>query len=993
MASLGDLMIRVGANLDAFNAAMADVNKQLDKTARDAEKSFSGFDKLAGNLQSAGATLSAVFTLPAAALTGFAVKATTDMESLRLGLEAVAGSSGEAEKQLVRLKEVAKLPGLGLGEATQGSVRLQAVGVAAQESERYLMAFGNALATVGKGRADLDAVITQLVQMASKTKVLANDLRPIMERVPQVAKITKDAFGTIDTEELQKMGITTKEFIETIVSGLEELPKVSSGLRVTFENISDAATIALDRVGRAFTPLIEKAAPLVEGLLDKLGDLADWFTSLPGPVQAAVGVIAGFLAALGPIAFAVGGIMSGITALTAALAPIATVVGVTTAAFAGWLAVIPLALAALTALGVWIYGNWDAITAVVSQAWEGITEIWGAVWGPVSEWLVGIWEWVAGAAAKVWEPIGAFFSTIWDAIGPYFSAAWNGIKDALSAVWGAIKASAAAVWGGIVSVFQTFLEWAAKIPGVNKLFTLDEAWKQAKKLQEAVEDGTKAQKEGLKQAEKFGDGHKKQGPKLADFGKQTEAAAKKVKALKYEDELLEAKLRSLKGEHEAAARWLADYATGIERNQESTFDLERETEKLRNTIDSLSVPMGRLADIQLPAFAATSSDAALKTGDLNTALRALGITSSTEYARAADEARKAYEVVMGSSVSTAWERDNAMLKMLRAQVEQARINGQVIPAETQKTIDALEQKVSTGLPKVQDKFKDFGNEVSTIVTNFTQDIARSLFDGELSWGEKAKSMLKSLGEATVSMFIQPATDAIAKFIAGALSDLIGGKGFGAVLDGLKGIGSAISGVFGGGGGKFTGMGAGIGADSAGVGGGVGGAVGGAASGLTGVVGAIGSVGSAISGVIGNFQMSGMNKSLDVIVQHTLQTANQLIYGIQPALNTYLPAVSAIHDRLRQIIDSGIGVWNAAGDQGIRIVGMDLVIERLGMMGNLIADVIRGDSQRLERLSDIRDGVVHLSQRNMQVTINVSGGDPQATANEIMRRLQAQGAFA
>lgn len=70
---------------------------------------------------------------------------------------------------------------------------------------------------------------------------------------------------------------------------------------------------------------------------------------------------------------------------------------------------------------------------------------------------------------------------------------------------------------------------------------------------------------------------------------------------------------------------------------------------------------------------------------------------------------------------------------------------------------------------------------------------------------------------------------------------------------------------------------GVGA-GAGAGAGAGGAAGGGATAATGVMGLINVVSgvvSAVSNVISNFQQYGMNKSLDIIVKHTLQTANDL----------------------------------------------------------------------------------------------------------------------
>ena len=54
----------------------------------------------------------------------------------------------------------------------------------------------------------------------------------------------------------------------------------------------------------------------------------------------------------------------------------------------------------------------------------------------------------------------------------------------------------------------------------------------------------------------------------------------------------------------------------------------------------------------------------------------------------------------------------------------------------------------------------------------------------------------------------------------------------------------------------------------GVGGGAGGAAGAASSGVTGIVTAVAGAVSAISSVIGNFQMAGMNKTLDLIENYT-----------------------------------------------------------------------------------------------------------------------------
>src|SRR5687767_1392645 len=95
----------------------------LKRNLGDAE---SAADRLRDSFRGLGSSLTIGLTAPLAALAVASVRAATDMDSLKRGLTAVAGSTGAAEQQLVRLKEVAKLPGLGFKEAIQGSINLQA---------------------------------------------------------------------------------------------------------------------------------------------------------------------------------------------------------------------------------------------------------------------------------------------------------------------------------------------------------------------------------------------------------------------------------------------------------------------------------------------------------------------------------------------------------------------------------------------------------------------------------------------------------------------------------------------------------------------------------------------------------------------------------------------------------------------------------------------------------------------------------------------------
>jgi len=181
-------------------------------------------------------------------------------------------------------------------------------------------------------------------------------------------------------------------------------------------------------------------------------------------------------------------------------------------------------------------------------------------------------------------------------------------------------------------------------------------------------------------------------------------------------------------------------------------------------------------------------------------------------------------------------------------------------------------------------------EVSTIFNDLSRGIARSIVEWK-GFGDLGKKVVKDLGEAMIRILINGAF----KQLSGVIKDALGQMGE---------LGKSIS--------KFLGGGASSAANAANPGGLTSGIGGGASSGASAVVGAVAGVATAISSIVGNFQMAGMNKSLDLIVKHTLQTANQLIYGLQPQINTYLPALSGIHERLMEFRTSGLGVFPQPG---------------------------------------------------------------------------------
>ncbi len=302
---MSPLVFRITGDPASFKAAMGEVSSSLDATGRKAALVSDVFGRM-------GTAMTLGITVPAIAAGAAVIRAASNMEALKKGLDSVATAADTTEDQLKRLKEVAKLPGLGFSEAIQGSVRLQSAGFSANLAERSLKAFGNALATVGRGKADLDGVSLALTQIASKGKISAEEINQLAERVPQIRKAMQAAFGTADTEIIQKAGIGATEFVTKVVVELEKLKSVTGGTKNSLENLGDTFNALAVRIGEKFLPIVNATIPKLEKLAIGVADLADGFTNLPEPIQNTALALGALLIAAGPVTGAVGKIIGAI---------------------------------------------------------------------------------------------------------------------------------------------------------------------------------------------------------------------------------------------------------------------------------------------------------------------------------------------------------------------------------------------------------------------------------------------------------------------------------------------------------------------------------------------------------------------------------------------------------------------------------------------------------------------------------------------------------
>lgn len=303
---LRSMASEMGEVREAATTELPKVVPEVEKIEKATKKAEFGLGTLGQKLASVGMAMSLAFTAPTVAATAGIFEATKSMDSMKLSLTAVAGSAEGMKRQLADAQEIAKLPGLGMEEAVNGKIRLQAAGVAADQTNKFLMATGNALATVGKGKADLEGVTLAFSQIQSKGKVFAEEINQINERLPQIRGAMKAAFGTDSSEELQNLGVSSEEFISKITTEFAKLPSVAGGLQNDMENLSDRWKNALTDMGEGLKPFFSTALQVFMAVAGKVAELGKWFGSLTENQRTWIVSAVGVAAAIGPVLLGAG---------------------------------------------------------------------------------------------------------------------------------------------------------------------------------------------------------------------------------------------------------------------------------------------------------------------------------------------------------------------------------------------------------------------------------------------------------------------------------------------------------------------------------------------------------------------------------------------------------------------------------------------------------------------------------------------------------------
>ena len=242
---------------------------------------------------------------------------------------------------------------------------------------------------------------------------------------------------------------TTAEMAEAMMGGFGG----------SIEKLKSSIDVAATSLGEALAPTISKVA-------DAIQKAVDWFNSLSDEQKEMIAKVGLVVAAIGPLLIIVGKVIS----LIGTIMTLAPALGTAISVMTGPIGLVIAAIAAVIAIGVSLYKNWDTIKAKAEEIGNAIKEKWENMKKAVSEKVTAMKEavtekWNNMKTAIANSALGQTVGTVWQAAKDTMSEKLNNMRTAYDQHGGGLKGAVAATMEGIKGYYTAGFTFVDNLTG------------------------------------------------------------------------------------------------------------------------------------------------------------------------------------------------------------------------------------------------------------------------------------------------------------------------------------------------------------------------------------------------------------------------------------------------------------------------------------------------------------------------------------------------
>jgi hypothetical protein len=314
---IGEMYVRIEARTAALDQQIARIKStlpnELSEAGRKAKENLTR--ELTDAANKAGNALTLGLTAPIIALGKASFDSARKAESLDAALEGVIGSSSKAAEQKKELRKMSDDLAVNYMGLTKASLGVTAAFEGNTKESNYVIKNFSSLASALKVSApDQERMNINLTQIAGSTRLTGDELREMNSILPTFRNNLKSAFGTADSEQLAKMGITGKQALQALSYEIEH-GKLKPNLNTVNSTIVKMENEFNDLKVEAGNAIIPIANTLMKDLIPVLKDGAKFIGNMTQEQKEGALKWAAFAVAIGPVTKGIGLTVDGIKML------------------------------------------------------------------------------------------------------------------------------------------------------------------------------------------------------------------------------------------------------------------------------------------------------------------------------------------------------------------------------------------------------------------------------------------------------------------------------------------------------------------------------------------------------------------------------------------------------------------------------------------------------------------------------------------------------
>ena len=388
-------------------ASLRKLNQQLGETQRRFKKSFGNIQ---ASVQKFGQSMTRAVTLPLAGLGVGAIKAAADLEKLEVSFISLTGGAEQAAAMMQNLNAFTARTPFQIEGVANAARQLIASGSGINEVNGQLQFLGDIAATSGVEIGEIAAIFSKV---NAKGKVELENLNQLAERGIPIFNALAEATG-LPADKLGAGAVSVEQFNDTLKGFAEEGGFAAGAMERLSQTASGKLSTAMDNLKIAGAELVESLMPHIHRLLEFVTQMAQGFANMSDSAKASILMVAGLLAAAGPIATAIGALMPIIAGITGP-------VGLVAAAFAG--------------LAILIVRNFETVEPAIINLVNAVikfqnkTKVLGLIYNVVKTSIGQALKFIEVKFQNLMTTLGA----VGTAVGQAFSGNFSGARNTLGA--------------------------------------------------------------------------------------------------------------------------------------------------------------------------------------------------------------------------------------------------------------------------------------------------------------------------------------------------------------------------------------------------------------------------------------------------------------------------------------------------------------------------------------------------------------------------------